>query len=149
MHCSLRGARISQVYGLTAIFQRVNRKSGLRFDEEIVYLAREGEVHQPHTGHIMKPWLPGGGVLDEGVVQDRRRAFTDWLTSPTNPFFARVAVNRIWAEVMGQGIVDPVDDFRQSNPPANPALLDKLAADFIQHGYDQKHILRTIRRSRT
>ena len=82
-------------------------------------------------------------------MQDRRRAFADWLTSPTNPFFARVAVNRIWAEVMGQGIVDPVDDFRQSNPPANPALLDKLAEDFVQHGYDQKHILRTILGSRT
>ena len=97
----------------------------------------------------MKPWLPGGGALDDKAVQDRRRAFADWLTSPTNPFFARVAVNRIWAEVMGQGIVDPVDDFRQSNPPANPALLDKLADDFVQHGYDQKHILRTILGSRT
>jgi hypothetical protein len=136
-------------YGLTAIFQRVNRKPGMRFDEEIVYLAREGEVHQPRTGQIMKPWLPGGDVLDDKAVQDRRRAFADWLTSPTNQFFARVGVNRIWAEVMGQGIVDPVDDFRQSNPPANPVLLDKLADDFIQHGYDQKHILRTILGSRT
>jgi hypothetical protein len=87
--------------------------------------------------------------MDGKDVQDRRRAFADWLTSPANPFFARVAVNRIWAEVMGQGIVDPVDDFRQSNPPANPALLDKLADEFVHHGYDQKHMLRTILRSRT
>jgi hypothetical protein len=50
---------------------------------------------------------------------------------------------------MGQGIVEPVDDFRQSNPPLVPALLDKLADDFVQHGYDQKHILRTILNSRT
>jgi hypothetical protein len=136
-------------YGLAAIFQRVNRKPGLRVDEQIIYLAREGELRQPRTGQIMKPWLPGGSTFDEKAVQDRRRGFANWLTSPTNPFFARVAVNRIWAEVLGQGIVEPVDDFRQSNPPANPALLDKLADDFVQHGYDQKHILRTILGSRT
>ncbi len=136
-------------YALTAFFQRVNRKPGLRVDEEIVYVTREGEVRQPRTGQIMKPWLPGGGVLADPGVPDRRREFANWLTLPTNPFFARVAVNRIWAQVMGQGIVDPVDDFRQSNPPANPALLDKLADDFVKHGFDQKHILRTILNSRT
>jgi hypothetical protein len=89
---------------------------------------REGEVRQPRTGQIMKPWLPGGGALDDSEAPDRRRQFTNWLTSPTNPFFARVAVNRIWAEVMGQGIVDPVDDFRQSNPPANAALTFSLSS---------------------
>jgi Protein of unknown function (DUF1553)/Protein of unknown function (DUF1549) len=136
-------------YGLTAFFNRVNSKPGLRNEEEIIYVGRNGEVRQPRTGQLMKPWLPVDGVLDDAKVQDRRRAFADWLTSPKNPFFARVAVNRIWAMVMGQGIVDPVDDFRQSNPPANPALLDKLAADFIQHGYDQRQILRTILGSRT
>lgn len=136
-------------YGLTAFFNRVNRKPGLRAEEEIIYVGRNGEVRQPRTGLIMTPWLPGGSVLDDAKILDRRRAFADWLTSPTNPFFARVAVNRIWAMVMGQGIVDPVDDFRQSNPPSNPALLDKLAEDFIQHGYDQRQILRTILGSRT
>jgi hypothetical protein len=97
----------------------------------------------------MKPWLPGVGELNDAIVPDRRRAFAEWLTAPDNPFFARVAVNRILAEVMGQGIVEPVDDFRQSNPPSIPALLDKLAEDFVQHGYDQKHVLRTILNSRT
>jgi hypothetical protein len=82
-------------------------------------------------------------------MPDRRAVFADWLTQPDNPFFARVAVNRIWAEVMGQGIIDPVDDVRQSNPPSIPALLDKLAQDFVEHGFDPKHILRTILNSRT
>jgi hypothetical protein len=136
-------------YGLTAFFNRVSRKPGLRFEEEIVYVARDGEMRQPRTGQVMKPWLPGDGTLEDCQIQDRRTAFADWLTKPENPFFARVAVNRIWAEVMGQGIVEPVDDFRQSNPPLVPALLDKLADDFVQHGYDQKHILRTILNSRT
>jgi hypothetical protein len=136
-------------YALTAFFQRVSRKPGLRIDEEIVYVTRAGEARQPRTGQVMEPWLPGGGGLADPQAPDRRRDFANWLTSPTNPFFARVAVNRIWAEVMGQGIVDPVDDLRQSNPPAIPALLDKLADDFVKHGFDQKHILRTILGSRT
>jgi Protein of unknown function (DUF1553)/Protein of unknown function (DUF1549) len=136
-------------YGLSAFFNRVARKPGLRVEEEIVYVARDGDVRQPRTGQLMKPWLPGAGVVEDAALTDRRKALADWLTKPDNPFFARVMVNRIWAEVMGQGIVDPVDDFRQSNPPSIPTLLDKLAEDFVQHGYDQKHILRTILNSRT
>src|SRR6185503_3894020 len=56
---------------------------------------------------------------------------------------------RVWAELLGRGIVHPVDDFRASNPPTNPALLDDLAQDFVQHGYDLKHLIRTIMQSRT
>jgi hypothetical protein len=136
-------------YGLSAVFARVRSKPGRRFEEEVVYVSRDGEMRQPRTGQVMKPWLPDAGTLEDASIRDRRRAFADWLTRPDNPYFARVAVNRIWAEVMGQGIVDPVDDFRQSNPPSNPALLDRLAADFVDHGYDQKHVLRTILNSRT
>ena len=51
--------------------------------------------------------------------------------------------------MLGRGIVDPVDDFRDSNPPTNAALLDALAKDFAEHGFDRKHVLRTILNSRT
>ena len=54
----------------------------------------------------------------------------DWVTAPENPYFAKVIVNRVWADLMGRGIVDPVDDMRATNPPRNPELLDALAADF-------------------
>jgi len=136
-------------YGLNAFFNRVTHKPGTRFEEEVVFVSREGEVRQPRTGQTMKPWLPGKGAVEESESYDRRRVFVDWLTAPENPFFARVAVNRIWSEVMGQGIVEPVDDFRQSNPPANPVLLDRLADDFVANGYDQKSTIRTILNSRT
>ena len=63
--------------------------------------------------------------------------------------FAKVEANRIWSFVMGRGIVDPPDDFRDSNPPSNAALLDALAKDFAEHGFDRKHLLRTILNSRT
>ena len=112
-------------YGLAAFFNRVQRKQTPRAGELVVWMARDGEVTQPRTGQQMKPWLPlAGEVTDEGQ-RDRREIFADWLTEADNPFFARVAVNRIWAQVMGRGIVDPVDDFRDSNPPCNSELLGR------------------------
>jgi hypothetical protein len=69
------------------------------------------------------------------------------MCEPNNPFFARAGVNRVWGEFMGRGIVEPVDDFRSSNPPTNEPLLDWLARDFAEHGYDLKHLMRTIMRS--
>src|SRR5205807_6818979 len=75
---------------------------------------------------------------------DPREALARWMTSPENPYFARVMVNRVWADLMGRGIVDPVDDLRATNPPSNGPLLDALADDFRGHGYDLKHLIRTI-----
>jgi hypothetical protein len=66
------------------------------------------------------------------------------MTSDENPYFAQVAVNRVWADLMGRGIVEPVDDLRATNPPTNAALLNALADDFRAHGYDLKSLLRTI-----
>jgi hypothetical protein len=78
------------------------------------------------------------------VDADPRRALADWMTDPANPFFSRAAANRVWAGFFGRGLVDPVDDFRISNPCVNPALLDALAADFAAHGYDLRHLVRRI-----
>ena len=97
----------------------------------------------------MKPWLPLQGEVEVAANEDRRAVFARWLTKPDNPFFARVEVNRIWAHLLGRGIVDPVDDFRESNPPANPKLLDALAKDFVEHGFDRKRMIRLILNSRT
>jgi hypothetical protein len=71
------------------------------------------------------------------------------MAQPDNPFFARALVNRMWGHLMGRGLVDPVDDMRETNPPSNPELLDALAKDFIKSKFDVKHVLRTICRSRT
>ena len=76
--------------------------------------------------------------------KDRREVFADWLTRPDNVFFAKSVVNRIWFHLLGKGIVDPVDDFRDSNPSANDELLDALAKDFIAEQFDVKKIIRTI-----
>lgn len=136
-------------YGLGAFFNRVQRKPTARKDELVVWIARGGEVTQPRTGKQMKPWLPLVGDAEDVGDDDRRTQLVDWLMRPDNPFFAKVEANRLWSQLMGRGIVEPIDDFRDSNPPANALLLDALAEDFISHGYDRKHVLRTILNSRT
>ncbi len=143
-------------YHLAAFFARVKLKteSGKKPnpkkpEAEIVYLESQGEVQHPRTGKAAPPKLLGGAPIDVAVDADRRVAFAEWLTAPENPFFARSVVNRIWFHLHGRGIVDPVDDFRDSNPPANDELLDALTKDFVEHKFDVKHVIRTIMNSRT
>jgi len=135
-------------YGIGAAFARIGRKPGGDADEEVVFVARAGEVTQPRTGKQMKPHLLLKGDVDVAPEQDRREVFARWLTSPDNPFFARSSVNRIWGQLLGRGIVEPVDDFRDSNPPSNAALLDRLAQEFVAHGFSRKWAVKTIMKSR-
>ena len=136
-------------YGMGAFFNRIQRKKTRRADELFVWVNSPGEVTQPRTGKQMKPWLPGQGDLEEADEFDRRRTFADWLTKKENPFFGKIEVNRIWSHLFGQGIVEPADDFRDTNPPSNAELLDALAVDFAESGFDRKHMLRTMLNSRT
>jgi hypothetical protein len=136
-------------YGMAAFFNRVQRKKSVRTDEFLIYTTNAGEVTQPRTGKQMKPWLPMKGEIDPPANTDRRDPFLTWLTAKDNPFLAKVEANRIWSHLFGRGIVEPNDDFRESNPPSNAALLDALAKDFAGHNFDRKHVLRTILNSRT
>ncbi len=146
-------------YGLAAFFPRIqyriieNRRRDMldthEFDgEQIVWLAREGEVTHPGTGTTVRPRLPGSSEpLD--TDGDRLQSLADWVADPGNPFFARAQVNRIWYHLLGRGLVEPNDDFRASNPPVNGPLLDALTQDFIAHHFDLRHLVRTILNSRT
>jgi Protein of unknown function (DUF1553)/Protein of unknown function (DUF1549) len=144
-------------YSMAAFFARVRQKKDPIEGEknpqnpgaEWIYIDRAGEVVQPRTGKTMAPRFMGGGLANVPAGKDRREVFAEWLTSKSNPFFARSVVNRVWFHLNGRGIVDPVDDFRDSNPSANDALLDALARDFVESGFDLKHITRTIMNSRT
>jgi hypothetical protein len=80
---------------------------------------------------------------------DRRLALAAWLTSPTNPWFAKNLANRTWAQFLGRGLVEPIDDVRMTNPPSNPALLDALARHVADQKFDIKQLIRTITASRT
>ena len=115
--------------------------------EHIYYKPESGTVKNPVTGKVMKPRPPEGGEMKLGENQDPRSALADWMTNPENPFVAKAVVNRIWGEFFGRGIVHPVDDFRASNPPTNPALLDALAKELVTHNYDLKALMRFIMNS--
>ena len=147
-------------YGWADVFGRVQYKvlenrrrddnDGHEFvGEQIVYEAREGGVKDPRTNAATKPRLLGEGSSSWADEQSRLDALAAWLTSDGNPLFARSQVNRIWAHLMGRGLVDPVDDFRATNPASHPELLDALAADFVAHGYDVRRIIRLIMTSQT
>lgn len=141
-------------YGLAAFFPRVKFQSGPffnhRYDQEnIVYSSSTGEVTHARTGAVTPPKFPAGELPTFDSHTNRRAVFADWLVSPNNQFFAKAAVNRIWFHLFGRGIVDPVDDFRVSNPPSHPQLLDFLAEEFVAKGFDRKHIIRLILNSST
>jgi len=135
-------------YGTAAAFNRVGRKETGLPDDEMIFVKAGGEVTQPRTGRTMKVRLLLSGDVDVPADQDRRVVFADWLTSNSNPFFAKSLANRIWGHVVGKGIVDPVDDFRDSNPPSNPELLDYLASELVSSGFSARHLIRTIMNSR-
>ena len=128
-------------YRIGAVFARI-KKEGANLK-----LMPAGEVKHPTSGQVMRAWGMDEQLEKVAAPSDRRVAFVKWLTRSGNPFFARVEVNRIWAHLLGRGIVHPVDDFRSSNPPSNVELLNALAADFEKSGFDRKHIIRTICRS--
>jgi hypothetical protein len=137
-------------YGFAAFFSQVGRKKGNLPDEEIVFASGSGEVRQPRTGQKMTPKALGGPALDDSSAQrDRRARLASWLASADNPFFAKSVVNRIWYHLMGRGIVEPVDDFRDSNPASNDELLEGLTGEFVKSGYHLKPLIRTILRSST
>jgi len=138
-----------QYYSLGAFFARVGRKTTSQEGEVVVFAGPAGEITQPRTGKTVAPAAPGADPLPVAPRIDRREELAQWLTAPTNRHFARVGANRIWGWLFGRGIVEPVDDLRDSNPPANSALLDFLADEFVRTGFDQRELVRTILQSHT
>ncbi len=133
--------------GMAAFFSQVRYKSGTgpRNNERILYVDFKRQFVHPDTkqSNWPKP-LDGPQIAVTEEWTDRRELLADWLTSPQNPFFAKAIVNRMWRNFMGRGLVEPVDDFRATNPPTNEPLLDELARDFVEHRYDLHHLIRRI-----
>jgi hypothetical protein len=147
-------------YGFAALFARIDYRvleNKKRDDldkhefvgEQIVWQRRDGEVMSGRTKLPAVPRLLGAPTPNLGPDADRLSALADWVAAPDNPFFARAQANRIWLHLMGRGLVDPNDDFRATNPPSNPELLDWLASDFAAGGFRLKPAVRRIMTSRT
>ena len=136
-------------YRMANLFSRVSVKNGAERGDLIVYPARTGDINHPRLNVPLPPRPLDGLELPLDSPKDRREFFADWLVAPENPFFARSLVNRVWRNFMGRGLVEAVDDIRDANPPSNPALLAALTRDFVAHGFDVKHLVRTIMNSTT
>ena len=150
---------IDEYYGFASLFGRIDyrvmenkRKDDLDkhefVGEQIVFQKRDGDVTNPRTRRPAVPVFLGAKAPAFGPDADRLTALADWVASPDNPFFAKAQVNRVWLHLMGRGLVDPNDDFRVTNPPTNPELLDWLAKDFVAGGFRLKPIVKRIMMSR-
>lgn len=143
-----------QYYGMASLFSRVKAKGwggdGRGGDgERTLFVVNQGELVQPLTGKPQPPTPLDGKSIPFDAQVDRREHLADWLTAPDNPYFARSIANRVWANFMGRGIVEPVDDLRLSNPASNEELLESLSQFLVDHDFDLKQLMREILRSAT
>jgi hypothetical protein len=136
-------------YQLQAFFARMGRKSGESAAEPAIFVRADGAVRNPATGKVVEPRGLDGPAVTISEDEDPRQKLVDWMVQADNPMFSRAISNRIWAHFMGRGLVEPIDDMRVTNPPSNPALLDALARDLVEHKFDVKHLIRTIMTSST
>lgn len=137
-----------EYYSFASFFSQVGRKNGADPREKIIYNRRSGEINHPVHKKPMPPKFLGDDTPEIPKGADRREILAEWLASPKNPFFARNLANLVWAHFFGQGIIEPVDDVRVSNPPSNPELLDQLSKKFTDYNYDFKKLVRDVCNSR-
>jgi hypothetical protein len=136
-------------FGLHSIFNQVGSKNdprmkGVRNAKTVVLNLAAGFSRNPRSGQLQPPRFLGGEEPKLPTGVDRRKAYAKWLTSPTNPYFARSMTNRLWSYFFHRGIIEPVDDLRTTNPPINPELLTALTKDFVEHKFDLRHLMRRI-----
>jgi hypothetical protein len=116
---------------------------------EIITDKTTGDVKNLRTGAVAPPVFPYTHAEMPPTNVPRREQLAHWITSKDNPYFAKSYVNRVWSYLLGVGIIEPVDDIRAGNPPSNPKLLDRLTDDFVKSGFNVRHLIRTICKSRT
>jgi WD40 repeat protein/mono/diheme cytochrome c family protein len=111
--------------------------------------AKDGDVTHLRTGKVAPPQFPYPAKNEAKEKASRREQLAAWVTTPDNRFFASSYVNRLWGYLTGVGIIEPLDDIRAGNPPRNPALLEYLTHEFLDSGFDTRHIIQLICQSRT
>lgn len=146
-------------YDWAAVFARIDYKvlENRRRDdndkhefkgEQVVYLSSKFDFKNARTTLPAKPRFLGA---DESLKpeEDELDALAAWITDTKNPYFARAQANRIWFHLMGRGLVEPLDDFRATNPASHPELLEELARELASSGFDLRHVIRLTMNSRT
>lgn len=141
-------------YRFSAYFSKVGRKGRgvsppISGSEEFIYAGTKGSVKHPVTNEEVMPGPLWGDAVAADGVEDPRETLAAWITSPDNHLFAQVMANRVWADMMGRGLVDPVDDFRATNPATNQPLLDALGNHFRDSGFSLTELMRAVGKSHT
>ncbi len=137
-----------QFWGLAAFFAGVTKQGKDDAHGPIREVVDRRELVIPETTQVVKAAFLDAKKPEWGRRSLGRELLADWVTAPDNPYFARAAVNRVSARFFATGIIDPIDDFRDDNPPSHPELLDLLAREFRSHGYDLKFLIRAITASK-
>ncbi|HWL08809.1 MAG TPA: DUF1549 and DUF1553 domain-containing protein [Planctomicrobium sp.] len=137
-------------YGFSAFFTRIGREPTSIVGEDVIFHRRGiATAENRKTRLQVKPTPLGDEELVIAPDDDPRLVLANWMSNPENPFFAHAFVNRYWKHFFKRGLVDPEDDFRDTNPPSNPELLNALAQHFIDSGFDMKSVVRVIVQSQT
>lgn len=132
-------------YSFAAFFARTSASG------QDVVLKSHGDLLHPKTAQPVAPraLAASNPAPSPGADSNRLDALASWLTDPAQPWLARATVNRVWKELLGRGLIEPVDDLRPTNPPLNPVLLEALTAHFIENKFNLQHLIRAIAESHT
>lgn len=137
-----------EFWGFAAFFARISRPNGTLENVSTVMRVSDvdrGEVMLPETEKVIAPkFLDGSKVLDGDGAPARRQQLADWLTAARNPFFARATANRVWGQLFGKGIVEPIDNFGIEHQPTSPELLDLLAGHFVGTDFSLRELFRSV-----
>lgn len=137
-----------EFWGFAAFFARISRPKGTLESVSTVMRVSDvdrGEVMLPDTEQVVAPqFLDGADFHEEPGAPSRRQQLADWLTAARNPFFARATANRVWGQLFGKGIVEPIDNFGLEHQPTSPELLDLLAGHFVGTDFSLRELFRTV-----
>jgi hypothetical protein len=143
----------NQFWNMAAFYSGFARPDGAGPDDPGIMMSLSEKkdartIKVPSTGEMVPAVFLTGAEPAWSETASPREVLADWITAHENPWFARMAANRMWAQFLGQGIVQPVDDFSDNNPPSHPEVLDLLASQFVAHDFDLKFLVRTITATR-
>jgi hypothetical protein len=116
---------------------------------EVVKDTGKGEVQHLRTSKDAPPTFPFPAKFADDDKAPRRERLAKWMTSSDNQYFAMSYANRVWGYLTGTGVIEPLDDIRAGNPPSNPELLSYLTQEFIQSGFNVRHLMQLVCKSRT
>jgi hypothetical protein len=135
-------------WGYAAFFAQLEREENRRGSAALRIADKDdGEVRLPNSETVISPQYPGGSEPTEAELGTRRMKLAIWMASRDNPYLARAAVNRVWGQLFGRGLVEPVDDLAPHNPPSHPELFDDLTEYFVNSGFNLRELYSTLTRT--